>query len=412
MQTMPLRSSLHGSSDIKKLEILPEAHRAVAEGRIFAPPVPVPLTPGQLDDLLNQFRQKRHEDSAQLMKKCKAGKTIDENLTAILKAASISTGQTRFNGADVQAGIQHKFSAMRAAGQITLASITGGCKVANPLKTGQGLTPDLADWMALNTLQSVADAMMEIAGVQVTFVQLADGPLHTADASLDSHQAELFLQMLRDDAEKLLGIKNVRVASPSPHLDYDYYRAKPAEVKRVRLLAKSNPEIAQQIVAQADSLVSSLNLHARGWTYGHTIRVFGALAGLQAEGEASADAEVLHRSAIEVAIGYSAVNEVLRNVGLVARCVKAVTGSDLFLRTSVHAKPGEARLALAPSNSLCRPYLLPMHSTGRLDIGSDGQLRYGAIFDLEGRFHGYELIGFHDSANNFIRPLFYRSVEM
>jgi hypothetical protein len=153
MENMPLRSALHGASDIKKLEILPEAHRAVEEGRVFGPPVTVPLLPEQLNDTLKTIRQMRSDTTTQLLKKYKAGRSIEENLTAILKSASISTGQTRFNDAPVQAEIEQKLSAMRAAGQITLASITGGCKVANPLKTGQGLTPDMADLMAMNTLQ-------------------------------------------------------------------------------------------------------------------------------------------------------------------------------------------------------------------------------------------------------------------
>ncbi|AWM39147.1 hypothetical protein GobsT_25730 [Gemmata obscuriglobus] len=407
----PFRSALSDASRLDKLSILPEACKQIEAGRTFPPPPMTVLTPDALQSLTLELRQGREHWKDELLKKCKPDLSPAENALAVLKAASLSVKATLFDDLGVRTGLLDKINGMLSHKQFTVAMITGGVKIGNELKTGRTLTPDLADWTSVNVLQGVADALTEVTDVPTRLVLVADGHLHSADAGLDARQADLFLETLQDDARAFLGALDVVLASPRNVLDDRWFEFVIDEIVNVREQANSNEDFRAQLASQADSLVSSVNLRARGWSYEHTVQVFGAVGGHQVGSIAAKDAEDLWFLAADLSVGYTANNHAVRDLGLVERVVREAVGTDLYIRASVHAKPGEPRLALAPSNSYARPYLLPMHSNGQVARKEGGELVYGPLFDLEGRYHGLKLFGFRDERKNRTRPLYYANAE-
>jgi hypothetical protein len=412
-----MRSALSGASRLEKLFCLADALTALRNGKSFGPPNVELLLPAEVQETLAGLLTIRDDQTRALLKKAKPGAPKAERALSIIKEASLARDYdpgnnrhgTGFNRPDVVAGLTMKMDAMLLLDQpLTLAMITGGTKVQNPLKVGQGIGPDLADWVAVNHLQALADALRKATGHPAKIVLVADGPLHSGDAGLDARLADLFVQQLRRDAIHLLRAPDVVVASPLGQLDEGWYRYLRTETKNIRRLVEQDPTFRRQHAEQAEALVSSLNWNARGWSYGYGIEVSGALAGLATSAAAARDAEDLKRLSLQVSISYTATNHAVRDLRLVERVVKQETGQEVFLRASVHAKPHEPRLALAPSNSLSRHYLLPMHSTGRLEPASDGAIRYGPVFDLEGRLNQWQLVGLFDSDQGLVRPLFYR----
>jgi hypothetical protein len=299
---------------------------------------------------------------------------------------------------------------LRTEKDITLGFLSGAIKIQNMLKVLRGIDPDAADWIMVNHLQALADALGAVTGRPAKIVMAADGYLFARDLGLDPRQADLFLHTLQDDCRRFLQDPDVILASPWEQLDERWYLYLLDEIRDIRRAAAQDPATRQKISAVAEALVSAISLRPRGWSYAHTICVFAAVAGYPAEAGAMRDAEDLKRLAVQVSHGYIATHHAIRELRLVERTVKQATGHDVFLRCSVHAKPHEPRLALAPSNSLSRHYLLPMHSTGRLVMGADGRLRYGPLFDLEGRVGGMQLVGFRDDRVGRLRPLCYRPV--
>lgn len=398
-----------GVSRIENLECLPEAHRAVHQGRVFAPPEPRELPPSQMEALMSSLFAGREERTNELLKRYRPGRTAAENVFAIVKAASISCRATGFAEPDAAAAMMATIEAMLWSGQpVTLGFLSGAIKIQNMLKVPRGIDPDLPDWVMVNQLQALADAIRLATGREAGVVMAADGYLFAGDLGLDPRQADLFLETLQDDGRRWLKAPDVIIASPWEQLDERWYLYLLDEVRTIRLAAKHDPATRSKLSEIAAALVSAVNLRPRGWSYAHTISVFAAVAGHPAEAEAVRDAEDLKRLADQVTHGYVATHHAIRELRLVERTVKHATGHDLLLRCSVHAKPCEPRLALAPSNSLARHYLLPMHSTGRVVTGADGQPRYGPLFDLEGRVGGMQLVGFGDERVGRVRPLCYR----
>lgn len=405
-----MRSALSSASRLDKLGCLTTAHEKVQRGEPLPPIAPTALAQSQLDGVIDELRLMRQRRARELRKKHKAGRPAADNLLAILKESSISVRHTGFGNPEVDNHLRDRFDGMIGSGRpIVIAMISGGLKVANPLKVGRSIAPEIADWMAIVQLQAAADAMAESAGHPVKMVLVADGHLHAGDAGLDAGQGEVFMNSLRRDAAERLGAADVVIASPLPELDARWFEYHLDETRRIRRGAAVDLAFRRQLDEQAEALISSINIRHRGWSYGHTISVFAAVAGQPADGAAARDAEDLRRLALQVSIGYTATNHAVRDLALVERVVRRETGQEQFIRASVHAKRFEPRPALAPSNRLSRHYLLPMHSVGRLEPTPDGRLEYGPIFDLEARMGDMELLAFRDDRTGQVRPLFFRA---
>ena len=100
------------------------------------------------------------------------------------------------------------------------------------------------------------------------------------------------------------------------------------------------------------------------------------------------DAEDLRRQVERATFHYIGVNHALRSLEVPQRIARQMFGVEATLRLTVHAKPGEPRPMLTPSNRLARPGLLPMHSVGVM--ARDGQdTRLGSVFELEALMAGH-----------------------
>jgi hypothetical protein len=189
-----------GVSRLEKLACLTEALQALRKGRTFSPSTPLELPPAQMNALLSSLFAGREERTNELLKRYRSGRTAAENVFAIVKAAFISCRAAGFSEPEHAAAMMGVIEAMLRSGQpVVLGFLSGAIKIQNMLKVTRGIDPDLSDWVMVNWLQALADALQLATGREARVVMAADGYLFARDLGLDPREEDLFLQTLQAD---------------------------------------------------------------------------------------------------------------------------------------------------------------------------------------------------------------------
>lgn len=384
---------------------LPLAFDRITRGEALPPMATRSLRPGEADRLKDDLRQLRTDMAQAYARAGHAAGGGADGMMAVLRRASLRKGRVRFDDAEAMApAVAALEDAVRRGAPLQLVLPLGGGKAANPLKTGQAYLPDLSEHLAAVMLAAIADALTELHPAGAHVYMLPDAGLHSDDLGFPATEHRLHLRTLQADLQALGLAHRVSMIDTLEHLPTGYVEEVTLRAQDARTRAADDASFAAEVEAQVQSLRFSMNLRAEGLSDEAAVEVTMALANPEdprLRPEARARAEALLARTRAVAPRYVGTNHALRSLELPRVVLTKLTGDGAHLRLTVHAKPGEPRPALVPSNALSRPGLLPMHGVGVRSVGSD-KVRMGAFFHLEARMRGFREV--RDEAG---RVLFY-----
>lgn len=386
-------ASLGNNADVK------QASELLLQGGSLDPSPHCIASDDDLATVMADLRTQREELASAYVRKAMKQPTREDGVLAILKQACISLGRSGFGNPEVEGKIRQQLRNMMEENRpLVLPVLMGGAKVANPLKTGLGFLPDLAEWIAWSNLESIAFAIEAIYSPGARIIDVPDLQLHTGDLGVPIEEAVCHADFVEKDLQ-MLGLKRVVI----PHV-LEMLRLISTEwvdgVTRLAIEARNrlrtSSDFRKDVAAQVESLIYTLNTRSLGLPYENLVLVYAALAGQrnpipQWTLDQAAD---IRRRCEAIATQYVGVNWGIRQLGLVERVVMNLTGGSDYVRLSVHAKPGEPRPKLFSASKYFPSLvggLLPMHSNGVRLKGPD-KTRYGAAFELSARLREWQPI--------------------
>lgn len=334
--------------------------------------------------------------------------TLVERLTAIIRKASTQTTLTQFDSPEAMVLFRTRLEQSVARGEpIILAMPEGGGKAPVHIKTGAGIGPDFAEYLGLKMRAAVITALREVYKGGAHMINVPDAPLHTRDLGWTLEGVRRFDAHLWGDLPRL-GIDNDEIIH-APTLNFlpsNWYDAVDQGAGDIR--SRDDEGTQQKLESQFRSL-----LYIKRGPWKSDEEAVLAYAALSGDSSGIPDdvrdmAFDFERQVREVTPLYTAVNHHgIYGLDLIGRIVAGLGFSpNLYLRCSVHAKPGHPRLLLNIQNHRTPAGLLPMHSMG-VRMEKDGKVRWGLTFEIVARMRGWHAV--HEAETG--RFMYYEAVE-
>ncbi len=317
---------------------------------------------------------------------------LTSQIIAILNRASTYKARTSFSDPDAMLPIIKSLEQIiKQSQKIFFVLPIGGGKLPNPLKTGDNFLPDLTEWIAYSMLSAIAEAIGKIYKPGATVVTIPDTPLHTGDLAFPEPDGYLHRNMLRQDLHSLDISKTVQVVETTNYLPIEWPSEVLLRMRNAYKRMKMDPDFATNVNEQVRSLIYGQNIRSTYWDYEHSVLVNAALAGFTdyMPDEVLRDASEIYNQTQRIAYHYVGVNHSLRTLDIPKRIVKELSGSNSYIRLSVHAKRSEPRPMLAQNNERARPGLIPLHSVPLQFYNKKGIYRIANIFEVEARVNNY-----------------------
>lgn len=358
--------------------------------------------PEALETIRAELGALRDQLAAHRLRAAEGAPDSAEALLAVIRKASIRKQRTQFEDDVAMAPVREVLAGIVATGApLVLVLPIGGGKVAHPLKSGDVYLPDLAEWVAATHLGALAAALSELHRPGARVVMLPDAGLHSDDLVFSATEHRLHMRALHADLARLGIGRNVEIVDTLELLPEGWVDEVERRAADARLRLSGDAAFRAQVDAQVSSLRFSMNLRVLGWDAADAVRATTALTAPNHPGlgpEDTARAQALLARTRAVAPRYVGTNHALRTMDLPRRAAEHVARTPLYVRLTVHAKPGEPRPELYPSSRLNRPGLLPIHGVGVREPGD--KPRVGAFFHLEARMRGFEAV--HGADGRFL----------
>jgi hypothetical protein len=324
-------------------------------------------------------------------------------LKAIIKKASIQTSQTRFEDPQAMTSFDTRLAQVVRRGEpIVLALPEGGGKVPVPLKTGNfGRQPDFAEFLGMKMRAALVRVLREFHPGGAHLIVVPDTCLHQQDMGFSLEQTGQHVRRLWSDLPRLGIDDEVIVVDTLTYLPPEWEAT--IEAGRLEVLANiaQDEAVRDSAAAQAQSLqfIKDSGISQEE----EAVLFYSVLAG-QPEGAPTdlvAQARAFQEATAAVTPIYMAVNHHgIRGLQLLERVVQGLGfASEHYLRVSVHAKPGNPRLALSVFHAMAPVALLPMHSLGLRIIGPTP--RWGLTFEVVARMRGWQAV-YEEASKRFL----------
>lgn len=278
-----------------------------------------------------------------------------------------------------------------AGGTLAIAIPLGGGKAPVPLKTAGVNMPDNSERLMLAHFAALVEAVRDVYP-RTSLLMVPDAPLHE-DFGFDPAIVASHVERLRRMSTTPGFDGMIHVADTAGLIPTDLYGAtiEDGEHEVLRRARLSVTE-AGRLVEQARSL--QFIVRPPRMDLDDAVRFYGALVYGTADLSLRQEVEHFRERVNRLTLRMAAVNSFgLREpIGLVRRAVEAMFGTPLFVRATVHAKPGEIRPMLRAPSALDSPGLLPMHGLAFRVTDQQGQARWGMTFAIDARMRRWTAV--------------------
>lgn len=320
---------------------------------------------------------------------------VQEQITAIIKKASIQTTLTRFEDPVAMAVFNERLRETVSRGApVVMAMPEGGGKTPVPFKTGYfGGGPDFTEFLGIRMRAALVQVIREFYSGGAHMVIVPDSYLHVdvmgfCPVEADRHVKQIWCDMMR------MGLRDeVIMADTSRYMPPNWDEVVAQGAEEVRSALQHDSVVMAAAAAQCASLLFVKRMEHK--TEEQALLLYAALAGF-IEGipsETLAAANAFQQETEQMTPTYMAINHHgIRGLSLIERVLDGLGfSSETYLRCSVHAKPGNPRPALSIANSAAPAGLLPMHSLG-VRVRGAPQPAWGRTFDIVARMNGWQAV--------------------